>query len=74
MILGFGSRNFFDSYDLLNKILWAGFSIGTLAAIMMIYNYLRFYDYSEHYFIAALFLVLFIVFEIKEFQYFRKNR
>lgn len=73
LILGLGTQNYFDSYLLLNKILWSAFTISSLTASLMIYNYLRFYNYNEHYFVIIIFTILFIVFEIREFSYFRKR-
>jgi len=72
LVLGIGIPNYIDSYDLLDKVLWAVFSIGITLIVSAIYSYLRFYNFWEHYLIAVLFIVIAIFFEIYDFRDFRR--
>ena len=71
IISGMGFCKFFDSYKIINKVLWAILFIGILSLSFAIYNYLMFYNYYEHYFFIAVFIIISIFFEIFDFKLFR---
>ncbi|MBN2544395.1 MAG: hypothetical protein JXB50_01275 [Spirochaetes bacterium] len=72
LVLGLGIPNYIDSYDLFNKVLWAAFTIGITVVVSMLYNFLRFYNFWEHYLIAVPFIVIAVFFEIIDFKDFRR--
>lgn len=72
LVLGIGIPNYIDSYDLLDKVLWAAFSIGITLIISALYSYLRYYNFWEHYLIAVFFIVIAVFFEIYDFRDFRR--
>jgi len=72
LILGLGIPNFIDAYNLLNKILWAVFTIGITIIASALYNFYVYYNYLEHYLIIIPFAAAAFAFEMLDFKDFRK--
>ena len=71
LIIGFGIPKYMDSFGIAEKIIWAVFTIVIPAVLFTVYSYLKFYNYIEQYLIIIPFISLALIFEIKDFKYFR---
>lgn len=69
---GLGFFLFIENYKIIIKVISAIFTILLFSIFFMIFNYLRFYNYYEYFYLLIPFFIFTIIFEVKEFRYFRK--
>lgn len=72
IIIGFGYFKYVKAYDLYLKIFWISIAAIIFIVISSIYQYLKFYNSLYQYLIIFPAGILFFIFEIFDFKYFRK--
>ncbi|HPY88058.1 MAG TPA: hypothetical protein PLG34_08765 [Spirochaetota bacterium] len=68
---GFFYMKFSESFDSVEKYLWAGAALVTLSALRSFYEFTYFYKLSVLYFIAVPAIAIAVIFEILDFSRFR---
>jgi len=72
IITGLSLQKYFDSFEIYKKILWSIFAVSVLTITIAFYTFFNFFNSTIKYALILPIIVIFFIFELIDFKYYRK--